>query len=192
MQERFDTHVRSALGFLDNEYVSAGLSLFLILYASLAAPKLPEKVARLFDNTFVKMVVFFLIGYTGRKNPTVAAIAAVALMVTLQTLNRYETDKMMEKAINGGSSAVAEAAANVAIETAVIEPFAANDATVADATKEDHAPANCEEAEDAKTRHQTVSADMSLYQVKEFEQVDGWNGDWDPASPSPEYAGVSE
>jgi len=92
----FDETVKKYTSFLDNEYVSAGLSIFLIIYAGMAAPKLPGYVARLFDYTLVKLLMFFLIVYISRKNATVAIIAAIAVMVSIMTLNRLKFTEMME------------------------------------------------------------------------------------------------
>ena len=78
-----------------NEYLSTALSLILILYAGLAAPKLPEYIARLFDNPLFKLLVFFLVAYSAKKNPTVAIIAAIGVMISLHTLNRYKVNKQM-------------------------------------------------------------------------------------------------
>lgn len=99
--EVFDNRVKNYLSFLDNDYVSAGLSLFLILYAGMAAPKLPAYVAKLFDNIFVQLLMFFLIVYISRKNPTVAIIAAVAVMVSLMTLNKIKFNQEMMAVVNG-------------------------------------------------------------------------------------------
>jgi hypothetical protein len=99
--EVFDNKVKNYLSFLDNDYVSAGLSLFLILYAGMAAPKLPTYVAKLFDNVFVQLLMFFLIVYVSRKNPTVAIIAAVAVMVSLMTLNKIKFNQEMMSVVNG-------------------------------------------------------------------------------------------
>ncbi len=93
--QQFDATAKDYLAFLDNEYVSAALTLFLIVYAGVAAPKLPENVARLFDNPLVKFLVFFLIAYMARKNPTVAIIAAIGLMVSLHTLSRYKVNRRL-------------------------------------------------------------------------------------------------
>lgn len=97
--EVFDNTVKGYLSFLDNEYVSAGLALFLVLYASLAAPKLPASVAHLFDNLLFKLLVFFLIVYVSRKNVTIAIIASVAVMVSLMTLNKL---KFLQETMEGG------------------------------------------------------------------------------------------
>lgn len=96
MTNQFDNTVRNWLSVVDdNQYVSTALSLFLIVYAAYAVPKLPEYVLRVFDNPLVKLLLFFLIAYTARRNPTVAIIAAVGLLVTLQALNKMKLDQMM-------------------------------------------------------------------------------------------------
>lgn len=92
--ETFDSSVRGWMSKVEqNEYISTALALFLILYAGVAAPKLPAWFARLFDYTVVKLLVFFLIAYIARGNPTVAIIAAIGLMVTLITLNKLSTNQ---------------------------------------------------------------------------------------------------
>jgi hypothetical protein len=78
-----------------NEYISAGVSLLLVLYASLAAPQLPDGIVKLFDNTFVKLIIFFLIVYIAKKDPNIALISTVAVMVTLQTLNKVDFNKQL-------------------------------------------------------------------------------------------------
>lgn len=80
-----------------NDYLSAAVSLFLILYAGYAAPRLPDSIIRLFGNNWFKLLLFFLIAYSAGGNPTVAIIASVALMVSLMVLtNRRVDQKMME------------------------------------------------------------------------------------------------
>lgn len=96
----FDNTVKGYLSFLDNQYVKTGLALFLILYASLAAPRLPEYIAKLFDNMFFKLLIFFLIAYVAQSSPTVAIIAAIAVMVSLMTLSRYKFNAEMMNVVN--------------------------------------------------------------------------------------------
>lgn len=93
--EAFDNTVKNYLSFLDNEYVSAGLSLFLIVYAGMAAPKLPGYIAKLFDYTLFKLFIFFLIVFVSRRNPTVAIIAAIAVMVSIMSLNMLKLGESM-------------------------------------------------------------------------------------------------
>lgn len=100
MEQKFDTIInnfdRSAqnwLSFLDNEYVSSALIIFLIVYATLAAPKLPDYILRLFDYTIVKLVLFFLIAYIAQKNASVAIVAAIGLLVTIIALNKLKLNE---------------------------------------------------------------------------------------------------
>jgi hypothetical protein len=106
MSDQFDNAFKNYLGFLDNEYVSGALSLFLILYAGLAAPRLPGRVAALFDNTFFKLLIFFLIVYVSRRNPTVALIAAIAVMVSLLTLQRFKIGQEMMEVVGSQPAGV--------------------------------------------------------------------------------------
>jgi hypothetical protein len=81
---------------------------FLVLYASIAAPKLPRYVAKLFDNTLFKLVILFLIAYVSRKNPTVALVAALGLMISIMTLNKYELGEMMSVVNKNGEKYTSE------------------------------------------------------------------------------------
>lgn len=93
--ETVDKHVNGLLSFVDNEYISAGLILFLILYASLAAPKLPSQAVKYFDYTAVKLLMFFLIVYISKKNVTVAIVASLAVMATAVAINQIKFNKEM-------------------------------------------------------------------------------------------------
>lgn len=89
----FDSSVNNLMSYVNkNEYISSALALFLILYASLAAPKIPRSFAKVFDNNLVKLFMFFLIAYIARKNPTVAIIGAIGLMVTLIAINKMSVN----------------------------------------------------------------------------------------------------
>jgi hypothetical protein len=96
----FDNTVKGWMSVIDNnEYLTAALIIFLIVYASYAAPKLPPYILHLFDNPLFKLLIFFLIVYSAKKNPTVAIIAAVALMVSIHALNKLKLDQMMMRFI---------------------------------------------------------------------------------------------
>jgi hypothetical protein len=94
---RVNSVLNEALSVLDNNVVSSVLGLFLVLYAGLAAPKLPRSVANLFDNTVFRVLVLFLVAYMSSKNKSVALIAAVGIVVSFQTLNRH---KINDKIVN--------------------------------------------------------------------------------------------
>ena len=107
--QQFDTTVNGWLSIIDqNEYVTAALSLFLILYAAYAVPKLPPYILAIFDKPLFKLIIFFLIVYTARKNPTVAIIAAIGLLVTLQAVNKFKVDRAIAEVIQENREAMAD------------------------------------------------------------------------------------
>ena len=84
----------------NNKILSSVIGLFLILYAALAAPKLPKSVTQWFDNMWFKLGFMFLIAYMATKDPSVAIISAVALLVTLQTLSAQKTTENVIQAVH--------------------------------------------------------------------------------------------
>ena len=93
--EDFDNIVGKYTTWLDNPYVAGALTVFLIVYAGAAAPKLPSWIVKMFDYTLVKLALFFLIVFISRKNATVAIVAAIALLVSIMVLNRLKFDQEM-------------------------------------------------------------------------------------------------
>ena len=83
----------------NNKILSSVIGLFLVLYAALAAPKLPKSVTLWFDNMWFKLGFMFLIAYTATKDPSVAIISAVALLVTLQTLSAQKTTETVIQSV---------------------------------------------------------------------------------------------
>ena len=92
---QIDQHIKNSLSFLDNEYVNASICLFLILYAGMIAPKLPRFLAKLFSYDLFKLFAMLLIVYISRKDTTIAIIAAVAVMVSLLSLNKINLNNTM-------------------------------------------------------------------------------------------------
>lgn len=101
--KEFDNTMKGYLSFLKNPYISTGLIIFGLLYASLAAPKLPYYIAKLFDNVFFKLMIFFLIAYVAQESPTVALVAAIGVMVSIQTLTRYKFDQEMMMSVGSNN-----------------------------------------------------------------------------------------
>ena len=78
---------------------SSIISLILVLYAGLAAPKLPKSISKLFENKIFKLIVLIVIAYSASKDSSVAIITAVALVLSMQTLSNYEKPvKVVKKA----------------------------------------------------------------------------------------------
>lgn len=93
--EEFDKFVNDNTQFLDNPYTSGTLMVFLIVYSSSFASRLPPNILKLFDYTLVKLVMLFLIVFISRKNVTVALFLAIALIVSIMALNRAKFDNEM-------------------------------------------------------------------------------------------------
>ena len=102
--DNINSVVNNTFKVLDSDVASSVIGLFLILYAGLAAPKLPKKIASVFDNTVFKIIFMFLIAYMASKNKSIALIASIGLILSFQTLNRHKiNDKIissMEEEIN--------------------------------------------------------------------------------------------
>ena len=88
--KNINKQLSSSLSFLDNVYVRTAFIMFLVLYASMAAPVLPGDIAKLFDNTAFKVAVLALIIYIGLRDTTLALLIAIGLVLSIQTLNRYK------------------------------------------------------------------------------------------------------
>jgi hypothetical protein len=73
-----------------NPYISSTLTLFLVLYAGLAAPQLPTFIAKLFEHAIFKMLILVsvLVLIQGR-NYGMALMVAVGFVVSMNTLSRY-------------------------------------------------------------------------------------------------------
>jgi len=79
-----------------NYYIAPILSCLLILYASLAAPKLPKSILLIFDNIIFKLFFIFLLIYTTIHKPFISIIISIVILVSIQMLSYYESsDKMM-------------------------------------------------------------------------------------------------
>lgn len=83
-----------------NPYVASVVTLFLVLYAGLAAPALPASVAALFDHWWFKVLILFVVLIVRNYNPTVAILVAVGFMVSMQTLSKYHIFSMASEFSN--------------------------------------------------------------------------------------------
>lgn len=101
LSEEFNKKVNGVMSIVDNnKIISTVVCLFLVLYASLAAPKLPKSITEIFKNFWFKLSFMFLIAYMASHNPSVAIISAVALLITLQTLHGQDTADKVISSVN--------------------------------------------------------------------------------------------
>lgn len=94
LSQKFDDFVNQYL-HINNKYIVAIISGCLILYASYAAPALPDYVAQLFNNIVFKTVILFLILWVSLHfEPSVSLISAILVTIIFLTLNLYKKDMM--------------------------------------------------------------------------------------------------
>ena len=84
-----------------NKYASVVLTMFLVFYSGLAAPKLPNFIRDLFENPIFRILVLSLIVYKGNKDPQLAIMIAVGFTVTM---NFVSSQKFFENFSNHGNS----------------------------------------------------------------------------------------
>jgi hypothetical protein len=78
-----------------NEYTTMAFVIGLIILTALVVPRLPAEILMLFDNTIIKILIFVLIAYCARQNPTVGIIMAVCLLIIMQNVNQYKVERKM-------------------------------------------------------------------------------------------------
>lgn len=83
---------------MSNPYVTSSASLFLVLYAGMARPQLPEFIANLFDNAVFRLAILTLVVFMSGQNLQLSIIVAVAFMVSMNLLNEQ---KIAEGFVNG-------------------------------------------------------------------------------------------
>tara|TARA_A100001011_G_C14124365_1_gene762645 strand:+ start:96 stop:869 length:774 start_codon:yes stop_codon:yes gene_type:complete len=80
-----------------DKLTSTILVIFLIVYGSLAAPKLTPNLAKVFDDKKVQFLVLVLIAYMSTRDTPVAIMAALAFQLTVAQLNKLKAEKFVEK-----------------------------------------------------------------------------------------------
>jgi hypothetical protein len=80
-----------------NPYFATILTIILTVYASLASPKLPTFLKKLFDNTLFKIIIISFIAYRANKNPQLSILIAVCFVITLNFLAEKETKETFEQ-----------------------------------------------------------------------------------------------
>ena len=73
-----------------NKYSSTIVTIFLIAYASLARPKLPNFITNLFENPIFRVFLLSLIVYRGNKNPKLSILIAMGFVVTMNIISKQK------------------------------------------------------------------------------------------------------
>jgi hypothetical protein len=85
---------------LNKPIVYTGIYVFLILYASLAAPRLPKSLVVLFNSIPFRVMMMFFIGYLASKDVTTALLVTIGLSISMHTLNSYQTDNIITNVLS--------------------------------------------------------------------------------------------
>jgi hypothetical protein len=72
---------------LQNPYLMTVVKVFLILYAAQIAPKLPESITSYFSNTWVRMIVLFLISYIVSRDIQLGIVLAFLFVTSTNVLS---------------------------------------------------------------------------------------------------------
>ena len=81
-----------------NRVVSIILAIILVLFASLAAPKLPRSITKHLENPWLRFIIFIGIAYIATQDLVTAIIAVIAVLVSYQTLAVHKiTDTVMNR-----------------------------------------------------------------------------------------------
>jgi hypothetical protein len=96
--------VTQSLNFLrTNKYASTSTSLFLVLYAGLAAPDLPPSIAALFEHGLFKFFILALVTiFLKNGDPTTAILVAIGFVISMGTLSRYRIFTMANTMARNG------------------------------------------------------------------------------------------
>lgn len=88
MAEQPSNFMKTLSDLDNNTTISLVLSVFLVVYAALLAPMLPGYALGIFDNPIFRLLAFLVIAYTASKNPVLAILGAIAMLVSMNTIHR--------------------------------------------------------------------------------------------------------
>lgn len=89
MLKEIQQNIEKGLRVFDNPLVFTLTVMFIGIYSSVIAPKLPSKIMRLFNNTVFKLFFFFVVVLVAHKDPRLALIISLAFVFTIQGLGKY-------------------------------------------------------------------------------------------------------
>jgi hypothetical protein len=89
---KIDSKVQS---FINDQYISSSIILFLVFYTCMIAPKLPPYVAPLMNSQIFNLFILMSICYLATKNYTIGIVASIAYFVTFSTIQKHELSKQL-------------------------------------------------------------------------------------------------
>lgn len=71
------------------------VKVFLVCYAAVIAPSLPQLFKPLADNVYLKVVFFFVLAYLTQSDPSTALLVALAFVISIMYLGVNERKKLL-------------------------------------------------------------------------------------------------
>jgi hypothetical protein len=78
------------MDILDNKYVKAFLTTFILLYTPQIRPELPSYLKNLFNNPIFRIIILFLIVVKGNYDPSFALMLAILFVVISNCLSAQQ------------------------------------------------------------------------------------------------------
>ena len=93
--------------FINDQYISSSIILFIAFYTCMIAPKLPEQVVSVMKSQLFNLIILIIIAYVATKNYVIGIVATIAYLVTLNTVQKYQLtnkipDDLLQDAIDAG------------------------------------------------------------------------------------------
>lgn len=95
----FDMVDRNIKQSLSNKYVSQAITLVIVLYAVLVAPRLSRNMYNIVDNQIVKLIVFFSIAYFATADYKISLALVLAYFITVQTCEKHRINDQLVSVI---------------------------------------------------------------------------------------------
>jgi hypothetical protein len=91
--------------YLNNDYVTAALTMFVVVYASQSQVKLPKWLVALFKNDIFRVIYLsLLLMIPFEKSPHVAVLVALVFVITMNFISQLETREQLEVLMPVGNS----------------------------------------------------------------------------------------
>ena len=87
-----------------SERLSVLMTMFLVFYGGIAAPKLPNLISKLFENPIFRVFILSLILYKGNSDPQLSVLVAIVYIVILDSCNKLLLLNSNEARIEGAKT----------------------------------------------------------------------------------------
>ena len=106
MLKEIQNKIERGLQIFDNPLVFTLTVMFIGMYASVIAPRMPGKIRKLFNNTVFKLVFFFIVILLAHKDPRLALILSLAFVFTVQGLGRFNINDRLKATVSSGPAII--------------------------------------------------------------------------------------